>query len=176
MANDPIHHALYQRIQTDNDLCERMLPLRNIVQMLVLHCKSTDKYLVVANTHLYSQPDADDIRIVQAAIILNQIHSVIDRTIVEHKLDRNQVSAIFCGDMNSEPSDPIHQLVTHGIVQCECSPFTFRQRQTKISVFIFCRCVTKFDFRLLSKGNHPPHMAPEMGRFQHRTASISVSL
>lgn len=167
MANDPIHHALYQRIQTESDLCERMLPLRNIVQMLVLHCKSTDKYLAVANTHLYSQPDADDIRILQAAIILNQIRSVVDRTIVEHRLDPNQVSAIFCGDMNSEPSDPIHQLVTHGTVQCECSPFTFHQRQNKISVFIFRRCVRKFYFRLFSKGNCPPNRASQMGRHQH---------
>lgn len=117
VATDPIHERLYLQIKDDSELCDRMLPLRNIVQMLVLHSKSTGKYLVMANTHLYSQPNADNIRLVQAAVILNQIRTVIDTTIVEHGLDADQVSAIFCGDMNSEPSDPIHQLVTVGNTQ-----------------------------------------------------------
>lgn len=118
VAIDPIHRTLYARILADKEFGERVLPLRNIVQILVLHCKSMDKYLVVANTHLYSQPNADDIRLLQAAIILNQIRSVIDATIAEHNLAENQVSPIFCGDFNSEPSDPIHQLVTNGIAKC----------------------------------------------------------
>lgn len=112
ISTDPIHHALYECIKTDTELCNRMLPLRNIVQIMVLHCKSSDKYLVVANTHLYSQPGADQIRFFQAAVIVNQIQYAIGRTIEEHKLSEHQVSAVFCGDFNSAPSDPIHQLVT----------------------------------------------------------------
>lgn len=118
---DPIHHALYQRIQNNAELSERMLRLGNTVQILVLHCKSVDKYLVVANTHLYSPPNAGHIRLLQVAIILNQLRSVVDMTILEHNTDKHQVSAVLCGDFNCIPSDPIHQMVTQGNVQCKKS-------------------------------------------------------
>lgn len=125
LKTDPIHHALYQRVKTNAELSERMLPLENIVQILVLHCKSVGKYLVVANTHLYSPDDADQIRLLQLNIIINQLRSVVDKTIVEHNLDNHQVSAVFCGDFNTIPSNPIHQTVTRGNIQCKRSNFQF---------------------------------------------------
>lgn len=114
-----------------------MQPLRNFVQILVLHCKSLDRYLVVANTHLYSQPNADNIRLLQAAIILNQIQSVMRGTIVEHNLKEHQVSTVFCGDFNSEPSDSIHQLVIHGTARCMYSHCSSRQLSCISILFFF---------------------------------------
>lgn len=67
---------------------------------------------MVANTHLYSQPDAEQIRYLQAAVIVNQIQDAIERAVKKHRLAEHQVSAVFCGDFNSAPSDRIHQLVT----------------------------------------------------------------
>lgn len=144
---DPIHRELYEQLKQDDGLRERMLPLRNIVQILLLHCNSVDKYLVVANTHLYSQRNAESIRLLQTAIILNQIQSVIENTIVEHKLDEQQISAIFCGDLNSVPSDPIHQLITHGSVLCKSTYFlSCRLKLRSNSCYLFFQLSQRIRF------------------------------
>lgn len=96
----------------------------------MLHCKLVAKYLVVANTHLYSKPNADDIRLLQA-IILNQLRPVVDTIIIEHNLDIPQVSAVFCGDFNTIPRDPIHRMVTRRNVKCKRSKFVFDQVKLK---------------------------------------------
>ena len=57
--------------QMDQEVLKKFDAVNNCLQVLVLKSKDVNEILVVANTHLYFQPEADQVRYLQslAAII-----------------------------------------------------------------------------------------------------------
>ncbi|XP_077477429.1 protein angel homolog 1 isoform X2 [Stigmatopora argus] len=74
--------------------------------------------LCVANTHLLFNPRRGDVKLVQLAILLAEIDSVIK----SWKAKDEHCNIIMCGDFNSLPHKPLYQLITTGELHFEGLP------------------------------------------------------
>lgn len=116
LKEQPYFSELFAKIANNEKLCERMLSLATAVQVTVLKSLQEDKYLIVANTHLYFHPDADHIRVLQIAFFMLYVQHVHQKTKAELNLSDEQTAIIFCGDFNSVPECGIYKLMTEKFV------------------------------------------------------------
>lgn len=114
---------LYEQIQSNTKLCERMLSLSTALQLTVLKSKSTGQYLMVANTHLYFHPDADHIRLLQIGFFMLYIRHMYHSALAELRINEKQLSILFCGDFNSVPECGIYKLMTERFVPADFIDF-----------------------------------------------------
>lgn len=110
---------------------ERFLGRNTTVQAIVLRSKDrSDELIVVGNTHLYFQPDADHIRLLQGFYALSYIEDIARQT--RQSLDKDsRVSLVLGGDFNSTPDCGIYQLMTTGRVPDNHKDWTCSQLLAK---------------------------------------------
>lgn len=108
----PYFQPLYEQIKNNEKLCERILSLSTALQVTVLKSKALDRYLIVANTHLYFHPDADHIRLLQIGFFMLYVEHIFKKTKEVFKLSEDQLAVLFCGDFNSVPESGIFKLMT----------------------------------------------------------------
>lgn len=112
----PATKELWQKLQSNEKLTERLTDLATTLQVLVLRSKEFPKRIVtVANTHLYFHPDADHIRLLQIGISMMLVQNIIAK-FKENSMKDQNVSLIFCGDFNSVPECGIFKLMTENFV------------------------------------------------------------
>lgn len=75
-----------------------------------------DKYILVANTHLYFHPDADHIRLLQIGLFMLYVKHVREEIVNELEISNDKLSIVFCGDFNSVPECGIYKLMTEQFV------------------------------------------------------------
>lgn len=105
---NPLLADLWQAVQNNEKLSSRVLDRTTSCHLVLLQSVHTGKRVVVANTHLYFHPDADHIRLLQAASGL-RLAQDLHRRQVEQGFD---VSLIFCGDFNSCPGYGVLEMMT----------------------------------------------------------------
>lgn len=110
----PACQELWGKLQHNEKLIERICDLGTTLQVVILQSKEfPQKFITVANTHLYFHPDADHIRLLQIGFSSILVHDIISK----FKESPNQdVSLIFCGDFNSTPECGIFKLMTEQFV------------------------------------------------------------
>lgn len=110
----PACQELWGKLQHNDKLIERICDLGTTLQVVILQSKEfPQKFITVANTHLYFHPDADHIRLLQIGFSSILVHDIISK----FKESPNQdVSLIFCGDFNSTPECGIFKLMTEQFV------------------------------------------------------------
>ncbi|KAK6165879.1 hypothetical protein SNE40_022702 [Patella caerulea] len=109
VANEEKYSDLWQKICSLGPLKEKMEARSTALQLAVFESLDVkDKILMVANTHLFFHPKASHIRMLQMAICLRHIESVMSQYISEGKT----VSFIFCGDFNSVAEEEINTFMT----------------------------------------------------------------
>ncbi|XP_037824634.1 2',5'-phosphodiesterase 12 [Lucilia sericata] len=111
-----VFNELWQKIKCNEKLVERICDRSTTLQLNLLKT-SNDRYILVANTHLYFHPDADHIRLLQIGFAMLFVEDVYKKTIAKYNLtNETQLSIIFCGDFNSVPECGIYRLMTQGYV------------------------------------------------------------
>lgn len=107
-------------LESNQNLKKRFMDRHTILQTTLLKLKSlSDKYILLANTHLYFAPDADHIRLLQGSICVKYIEYIRDYYMEMLANTRNvkpTISVMLCGDMNSTPDCGLYSLVTTGHV------------------------------------------------------------
>jgi len=83
----------------------------NVALILVLDAVDGSGPIVVANTHLFWDPDLTDVKLFQADVFLNELELVLQK----HHLDARSVPIIIGGDFNSEPNSSVYELISNGI-------------------------------------------------------------
>ncbi|XP_034135782.1 2',5'-phosphodiesterase 12 isoform X1 [Drosophila guanche] len=112
-----IFEPLWNKIKANEQLAERICNRSTTLQICLLKVKETDKYVLVANTHLYFHPDADHIRLLQIGFALTYIEHIHKEAVKEHNItDPKNIGLIFCGDFNSVPECGIYKLMTEQFV------------------------------------------------------------
>lgn len=113
---DNIREAISSNAALESRFCERT----TILQTCLLKSKKDPNcYVLVANTHLYSMPDADHIRLLQGSTSVKYLEFLIEEFYLQYAQDSTSganLYLIFCGDMNSTPDCGLFQLVTKGRV------------------------------------------------------------
>jgi len=109
----PACDELWQKLQYNEKLVERLTDLATTLQVVILHSKEfPEKFFAVANTHLYFHPDADHLRLLQIGFSMILVQDII----AKFKENPDDVSLIFCGDFNSIPECGIYKLMTEQFV------------------------------------------------------------
>lgn len=110
----PACSELFQKLQYNDKLVVRLTDRSTTLQVTLLRSKENpQKYILVANTHLYFHPDADHVRLLQFGINMLLVNDFAKKFQEKYS---NDVSLIFCGDFNSVPECGIYKLMTEGYV------------------------------------------------------------
>ena len=117
LTTDPCYGYILERVQDNPKLMASLTNRTTTVSVAVLEHRHTSNLLIVANTHLYFEPNADHIRLIQTEMCRVELEKVRARTVAE--FPERRVAAIFCGDFNSTPPFGVVQLLTTGHVPAE---------------------------------------------------------
>lgn len=112
-VQSPGFGSVWEKIENET-VKERFLGRNTTVQATVLRSKDDpSEILVVGNTHLYFQPDADHIRLLQGYYALTYCQEIARETRESYGSQAEaNVRIILCGDFNSTPDCGIYQLMT----------------------------------------------------------------
>jgi 2',5'-phosphodiesterase len=116
VVTQPACLELWQKLQSNEKLVERLTDLGTTLQVVILRSKEfPQRFITVANTHLYFHPDADHIRLLQFGISMILIQDIIEKFKLQ-SAELRDVSLILCGDFNSTPECGIYKLMTENFV------------------------------------------------------------
>ncbi|XP_065346967.1 2',5'-phosphodiesterase 12 [Cloeon dipterum] len=109
---NPLFESIRNAVHKNEALKSRILDRGSILQVLVLRHNVTNHIFVIGTTHLYFHPDADHVRLLQAATCL----TYLQRKREEYLNSGNKCSLILCGDFNSTPPFGVYKLMTEGSI------------------------------------------------------------
>ena len=100
-----------------DDLCETLVGTlvgeertkkHNIAQIIVLQHEATREVFVIGNTHLYWNPNSEDVKLFQARKFLYSLETMYEICVGRNK---NPI-VVACGDFNSKPNTTMFNLMT----------------------------------------------------------------
>lgn len=111
------------------DIFNRVMPKDNIAIITLLENKQTGSRLIVANVHITWDPQFKDVKLVQVAMLMEEIHRLATKW-QNHPPgkdlnseatppvypDHTQVPLIICGDFNSIAESGVYELLSRGVI------------------------------------------------------------
>ena len=104
----------------------RVLTKDNIANVALLENIETGSRLIVANVHIHWNPEFRDVKLVQVAILMDEIEKISRRfSTLPPKLDvnsgkkgpiytdMNKIPLIICGDFNSVPLSGVYEFYSY---------------------------------------------------------------
>ena len=111
------------------DIFNRVMPKDNIAIIVLLENRQTGSKLIVANVHITWDPQFRDVKLVQAAMLLEEIgllaskwakvesdRDPADLPPAPQYSDPTQIPLIICGDFNSISESGVYELLSQGQV------------------------------------------------------------
>ncbi|KAJ3386281.1 Glucose-repressible alcohol dehydrogenase transcriptional effector [Entophlyctis sp. JEL0112] len=100
-------------LRRTEDVFNRVMVKDNIALISVLQSKAAPYFtLIVANTHLHWDPNECDVKLVQAAMLVEELGRVVSL----HTSGDSAPAVLVCGDFNSLPGSGVHKLLSEGNV------------------------------------------------------------
>ena len=122
------------------DMFNRVLTKDNIANVALLENIETGSRLIVANVHIHWNPEFRDVKLVQVAILMDEIEKISKRfSTLPPKLDvnsgkkgpiytdMNKIPLIICGDFNSVPLSGVYEFLSKGSVSKHHEDFMSHQ-------------------------------------------------
>lgn len=113
-----IFHDLLSKVSGNLKDISRLLVQHSVLQIVLLEHIENSKRILVANTHLYSNKDAPDVRLLQSALCVGYIEHLL-----KSQDDFNSAAVLFCGDFNSVPHSSVLKFLLEGSFKC-CPSWT----------------------------------------------------
>ena len=118
------------------DMTSRLLSKNEIALVCTFETKETGTRLVIANVHLHWNPRLPDVKLVQAALMVDEIDKIVNRfatqtageidKIVNRQTAREKpapvytdgykIPLIICGDFNSIPDSGVYKYLSTGSI------------------------------------------------------------
>lgn len=111
------------------DMFNRVLTKDNIANVALLENIESGTRLIVANVHIHWNPEFRDVKLVQVAILMDEIEKISKRfSTLPPKLnvqsgkkgpvytDMSKIPLIVCGDFNSVPNSGVYEFLGKGYV------------------------------------------------------------
>jgi CCR4-NOT transcription complex subunit 6 len=97
-------------LNRSEDVLNRVSQKDNVAVIILLESKESGQKILVANCHLHWDPNYADVKIIQTALLMDEIETCITKW---KKHNIINLSTIICGDFNSLPdSGPVELLST----------------------------------------------------------------
>ena len=114
-------------VQQAPDLLNRVMPNDNIAVVAKLqHLGNPRRSLLLANVHLTWHPDMADVRLIQTAMLCDELRGLAFPTVPAGATITDNTPQLFpvllCGDLNALPDSGAHALLQHGHINAELHP------------------------------------------------------
>lgn len=112
------------------DMFNRVMTKDNIAVVTLLENKDSGSRLVVANVHIHWDPEFRDVKLVQVAMLMDELEKITDRfakfpaklNVAEgyppapKYTSGTQIPTMICGDFNSEPGSGVYDYLSIGAI------------------------------------------------------------
>ncbi|KAG7694423.1 hypothetical protein KL933_003756 [Ogataea haglerorum] len=98
------------------DIFNRFMNKDNIASISILHHIPTGNKIVLANTHLHWDPEFNDVKTMQVAVLLEELRVLLLKY-TNSKDELNKIPLLICGDFNSQTDSAVYQLFSQGSVK-----------------------------------------------------------
>ena len=125
-----------------DDMFNRVLTKDNIAVVALLESRATGSRLIVANVHIHWDPEYRDVKLVQAALLMDELQKISDRfarlppRLPPHLqsedptsppppiyTEGSKIPTIVCGDFNSVPESGVYDFLANGTVPSDHPDF-----------------------------------------------------
>lgn len=97
---------------------DRFFSKDNIAGIALLRHIGTQTLISVANSHIHWDPECADVKLIQVAMLTEELEKLCKRWSAVHNIHPNShhstVPALLCGDFNSEPHSGVYELLSLG--------------------------------------------------------------
>ena len=118
------------------DMFNRVMTRDDIAVIALLEHKVTGARLVVANVHIFWNPEFRDVKLVQVAMLMDELDNIAERfSRLPPRFDlaadapsykeggAPKIPTVICGDFNSEPSSGVYEYLSKGRVSHDHDDF-----------------------------------------------------
>ncbi|BGP47929.1 Glucose-repressible alcohol dehydrogenase transcriptional effector [Rhodotorula kratochvilovae] len=119
------------------DMFNRVMTKDNIAVVTLLEHRASGARLIVANAHIHWDPEFCDVKLVQVAMLMEEIGKVANdfarlparRNLAEgydeapHYANGSKIPTIICGDFNSTPESGVYQYLQSGRIEHDHDDF-----------------------------------------------------
>jgi CCR4-NOT transcription complex subunit 6 len=113
-------------LRKTEDVFNRVMIKDNIAAVTLLECKENGQRILVANAHLHWDPTYKDVKLVQTAMLVEEIQRLVNTYSGSSGNNRGQAKdkeanskslpVIVCGDFNSLPDSGVYEFLSRGNV------------------------------------------------------------
>ncbi|KAA1096968.1 Glucose-repressible alcohol dehydrogenase transcriptional effector [Puccinia graminis f. sp. tritici] len=118
------------RITQDGNMFNRVMTKDNIAVIALLEHRQSGTRQIVANVHIHWDPEFRDVKLIQTAMLMDQISEISSRfarlpkrTNLSNNYrtapsysDGTQIPTIICGDFNSIPQSGVYDYLSQGLI------------------------------------------------------------
>lgn len=105
--------SYFMNQRASRDVFNRFQTKDNVANILVLQHISSGNKVVVANTHLHWDPEFNDVKALQVAVLLEEIQGIV-KHMQSSKDDLIKIPLVICGDFNSQDNSAVYQFISQG--------------------------------------------------------------
>ena len=118
---DALHHDqqfrfILDKVSSNVELLKSLTNRTTTVSICVLEHLQSGRLIVLGNTHLYFEPNADHIRLIQTEMCRILLENTREAVISQEDCDGEKVTVMLCGDFNSTPPFGVNQYLTTGTI------------------------------------------------------------
>lgn len=119
-------------LRKTEDVFNRVMVKDNITVVTLLESKDTSERIIVANAHLHWDPQFKDVKLVQTAMLMEELENVTKnyanlppRHQIHQYLAQNpsRYPTIICGDFNSLPNSGVYEFLSGGTIPLDHEDF-----------------------------------------------------
>ncbi len=110
----------------------------NIALLLTVRHRGSGRYLILATTHLYWNPEFEDVKLLQTHALLFRLAAQVKHA--QQTYGTPHVPVILGGDFNSLPESKVYALIANG----HCSPRSFLKATARLYLDNDCIKVAKY--------------------------------
>ncbi|ODV83581.1 hypothetical protein CANARDRAFT_29809 [[Candida] arabinofermentans NRRL YB-2248] len=102
------------KFKKTEDIFNRFMNKDNIASVMILQHIPSGNKIVLGNTHLHWDPEFNDVKTMQVAVLLDELQSMMNKY-ASNKDDLLKIPLIICGDFNSQKDSAVYQLFSQGV-------------------------------------------------------------
>ncbi|KAK0462617.1 Endonuclease/exonuclease/phosphatase [Desarmillaria tabescens] len=120
-----------QDFKKTDDMFNRVLGKDHIAVVCLLEDKQTGTRYVIANAHIHWDPAYRDVKLVQVALLVEEIEKVASAFarypppagMATKYTDGSKIPVIICGDFNSVPESGVYEFLQNGVLSADHQDF-----------------------------------------------------
>ena len=134
LHQDQQFRFILDRLSSNADLVKSLTNRTTTLSIAVLEHRHSGKIVVVGNTHLYFEPNADHIRLIQTEMCRVLQENTRQAIIAKECCPKEKVTVVFCGDFNSTPPFGVNQYLTTGSISQSHSDWRSQEGQEVVGL------------------------------------------